>query len=275
MPATRARHLYGVVPALIAMAGVEGLPDDVAFVPYQRVAALTRPPPTEPARQLRGYLLEYAEILDRVAEAGPVLPVRFGTVLSSESDMERDVLAPSHDSFVRALAALTGKTQFTVRVRYLGDSVIREVLAERPEAAQLHQRLQGHQPGLRAGGGADPARVRLGELVARAVGAKRRADSELLVQRLREHAVAIAVQPAAALDGERVADVACLVEQPRRAGLEAAMTDLARRWQGRARLRLLGPMAPYHFAADFVSGDLVVVGDTAVRDPVAGSSGRG
>lgn len=245
--ATQACHLYGIVPAATAAAGVEGLPGDVEFVPYEQVAALIRLAPGDPARQLRPYLLGYAEILDRVAGAGPVLPVRFGTTLPAGSSVAEEVLMPGHDSFVAALAALAGKSQFTVRARYQEDAVIREVLAEQPQTARLHRQLD-HSSSARGNGADQAARVRLGELVARAINGKRAVDSEVLTERVREHAVAVVVEPTRSVDGDRIADVACLVEPERRAGFEATVAELAESWRHRARLRLLGPMAPYHFA---------------------------
>jgi hypothetical protein len=244
-PAPQPQYLCGIVPAAVADAGLADLPAGAAFVPYRQIAGLTMPAPAGSSRQLRATLLAYTDLLDRAAAAGPVLPVRYGTTLPSAAAVERDVLQPCHDSFARALADLVDRAQFTVRARYLPDAVVQEVLAEQPEAVHLHRQ------------GADQrARAQLGELVAKAIAGKRAADSETLVYQLGRYAVSVVVQPCPTLDLERLADLACLVERPQRASFEQAVAELAERWQDRARLRLLGPMAPYHFVGDLTGAQL-------------------
>ena len=240
-------RLYGVVPASLRVAA--GLPDDLALVPHRSIAALTRPAPSGRPRDLRAYLLGYAEILDRLAVPGPVLPVRFGTTLPSRTQLVDQVLAPGHDAFQRTLTALAGKAQFMVRARYHEPVLIREVLARRPEVARLHRQLSHLRDGT-----ADPRRLRLGELVAQGVAAAREADLDLLVREVSRYAVAAAVRPAPGVPGERLGDVAFLVELARSDEFEAAVADLAQHWRERVRLRLLGPMAAYDFVADAVDG---------------------
>lgn len=248
-------QLYGVVSPAGLAADPTGLPDEITTVSYGDVVGLVGPAPTD-QRRLRADLLGYTSLLDRLTVAGPVIPVRFGTVLASAEAVTAQVLAPQHDRFVRALAALTGKMQFTVRARYQEDAVVREVLADHPEARHMHQRLAQHQPRRAATpGSAQAGRVRLGELVARGIERKRATDSETLARALRAHSVAAHVQPSRSMESERLADVTCLVEWEQRDGFEAAVAEIADQWRERARLRLLGPMAPYHFAGEVAPTD--------------------
>lgn len=237
-------YLYGVVPATMEPAAVDGDLGTVTVLPYQQIAALTGPAPER--RWTRRHMVAHAALLDRVAATGPVLPMRFGTVLPSLTAVTTEVLAPHHDSFATALESLTAKAQFAVRARYVEDAIVRELLAEQPLPARLRQRL-----GDRDAGYAD--RLRIGEILARAVTAKREADSAVLVESLRTHAAAIRVRISSSIDADRIADVTCLVEARQRAPFESAVEELGRRWHGRARLRMLGPMAAYEFVDGFVS----------------------
>ncbi|QSB15187.1 GvpL/GvpF family gas vesicle protein [Natronosporangium hydrolyticum] len=267
-----ASHLYGVVWADAADGALAGLPGDAVLVPYQRLAAITRPTPAKPDRRLRPQLLGYTATLDSLARHTPVLPVRFGTTFATTDDVITEFLAPGHDAYASALTSLATRNQFTVRARYRGDAPVREVLAEQPATRALHQRVR-HAP--RSKGADQAARVRLGEQVAQAVGAKRSADIDTLTQWLRPYQVLGSVSPARSVEGDRIADVACLVERARAAEFEAAVAELGAHWRGRARLRLLGPMAPYDFAAGLVNGEYTLdeAGDgRAPRWPV--SSGR-
>jgi len=250
VPAGTPVRLYGVVLASLGSGGLpDGLPGDLALTAHRSIAGLTRPVPAGQARQVREYLLGYAEILDRVVRAGPVLPVRLGTTLPSPADVVDQVLSPGHDLLHQKLTALAGKAQFMVRAQYHDAVLIREVLARWPEAARLHRHLGRPPPGV-----ADPRRLRLGELVARGVAIQRESDLHLLGQELAGYAVATAPRPAPASPGDRLGDVAFLVESVRGEEFETAVAEVATRWRERVRLRLLGPMAPYDFAAQTLDG---------------------
>jgi hypothetical protein len=243
LAAPAACYVYGVV---LSSARVVGPPDQVALVPYGRVGALVRAARPLPARRS---LTLHAEVLDRTAAVGPVLPMRFGTVVASPRVLEEEVLAPYQEEYAAALEALTGRAQFTVRARYLADQILREVLAEEPEVLLMHAELRRR--------GADQAgRVRLGELVARAVAARRDADTAVLTETLRAHTVSAKAHLPNGDGPDRIADLACLVEVARSTQLESAAERLGRLWRDRARLTLLGPMAAYDFAGELTTAQV-------------------
>lgn len=225
--------LYGIVPA-----GTR-VERPVELVSYQDVAGLVAPPPATSADSLREALLGYAAVLDRLAETTPVLPVRYGTRVPSAEALRRDVLAPHYDALTAALARLAGRAQFTVRARYLPDVALREVLAERPDAQRLHRHAR-RRPAV-------GLRMRLGEVVARGLAVKRRADAEALARALGRYATAARVRLSPSAEVDPIGEVAFLVEHAQRERFEAAAERLAQDWRDRVRLRLLGPTAPYHF----------------------------
>src|SRR5262249_12976803 len=91
-------------------------------------------------------LRTYREILDATAAEVPVLPLRFGTILSSEDAVAEDLLAAGHDEFTAALDQLEGRTEFQVKGRYLKDAVLAEVLSQNKQAAGLREAIQGKDP---------------------------------------------------------------------------------------------------------------------------------
>lgn len=240
-------YLYGVLPADTAVATVDDLPPGCRFVHHRELAGLVRPVPPGPHRP-GPQLLGYADTLDRLAATGPVLPIRFGTVLTTPGAVATEVLARHHDTYTAALAALAGTVQLVLRVRYRPDAVVREVLTEQPTLGRLHRRVRQQPPGRDRVG-----RIQLGELVAAAVAGKRGPDLAAVVDTVRGYAVRVHVEPAATTDPERVGDVVCLVARSRRNGFETAAAELAHHWRDRARLRVLGPMAPYHFAGELAA----------------------
>jgi hypothetical protein len=235
-------YLYGVVPAdLVVPTDLKGVDDQVvSLIPYGDVAAVTSLLDTERTLAGRADLLAHSRVLDAVAALGPVIPVRFGSVLENRDAVKADLLEPSHERFHAMLEDLAGHSQFTVRARYDERQVLSEVVAENPEIAQLRAATR-EQPDDALYGD----RVRLGELVARALEAKSAQDGRDLLEALERHAAAVNIRESAGLD--RLLDVALLVHDSRRAEFEQAVEKLAEAFAGRAQLKLVGPTAPYDF----------------------------
>lgn len=238
-------YVYGIVPSTAevpdGLAGVGDPPGRVSLAAEGSVAAVISPvragQPLGTASDLRGH----ANVLNTIAASAAVLPVRFGAVMTSPEEVAAELLEPHHDAFEAQLSWLHGHAQFTVTGRYVGDTALREALIAEPEAMRLRDMVRGRD--------SDPYQqenIRLGELVARAMDRNRLADLESLVEVLIPHAAAISKHVPSAPDG--AAGAAFLVPQARRAGFERAAEQLGRRWAGRLRLRLLGPLAPYDFA---------------------------
>jgi hypothetical protein len=235
-------YLYGIVAAdLVVPTDLKGLHDQaVSLVPYGDVAAVTSLLDSEQTLAGRDELMAHSRVLDAIAALGPVIPVRFGSVLQDHDAVRTNLLEPSHDRFHAMLDDLAGQSQFIVRARYDEQQVLTEVVAENPEIAQLRAATRELPDDSLYGD-----RVRLGELVARALEAKSAEDGRTLLTELERHAAAVSIRESAGLD--RLLDVAILVEDSRRAEFEQAVEKLAEGFAGRAHLKLIGPTAPYDF----------------------------
>ncbi|GAB2650951.1 GvpL/GvpF family gas vesicle protein [Kribbella swartbergensis] len=235
-------YLYGIVAAdLVVPTDLKGVDDQVvSLIPYGDVAAVTSLLDTERTLAGREDLLAHSRVLDALAALGPVIPVRFGSVLENRDAVMAELLEPSHDRFHAMLEDLAGHSQFTVRARYDERQILSEVVAENPEIAQLREATR-EQPDDSSYG----ERVRLGELVARALERKSAEDGQTLLAELERHAAAVNIRESAGLD--RLLDVALLIEDSRRAEFEQAVEELAEAFAGRAQLKLVGPTAPYDF----------------------------
>ncbi|MBO0829411.1 MAG: GvpL/GvpF family gas vesicle protein, partial [Streptosporangiales bacterium] len=147
------------------------------------------------------------------------------------------------DEYLAQLDELDGAVQFSLRATYDEDVVLAEILAEDDEIRQLNEATRGApEEAMRA------ERVRLGELVVTAFGAKRPADAEAVLDRARSVARAVVARASGA--PAAVVDAALLVDRERADELEEQLERLARELAPRIRLRLVGPQAPYDFVAD-------------------------
>ena len=190
-------------------------------------------------------LTAHEQIVDATAAEMPVLPARFGAVLASEDEVTEELLAANHDEFDDALQELEGRAQYVVKGRYVEQAALSEILSENRQAARLAAKLRDADPDATR-----EVRIKLGELINEAVAAKRYKDTHALGHAMEGLCVASVVrEPTHELDA---AHVAFLVDTDRESEMEEAIEDLARDWEGRIDVRLLGPMAAYDFVGSML-----------------------
>jgi hypothetical protein len=237
-------YVYGVVPSDAQGLGVSGLDDaPVRLLRFGPVAAVVSAVRLERPAGRRHDLLAHSRVLDAYAANGPVVPVRFGSILTDPEAVRSELLEPRKERFVELLAELTGAVQFNLQARYDEATVLTEVVGSNPEIARLRERTRD-----RSEEESYADRVRLGELVSNELAARREGDAHTVLTRLQPHVLAHRERAGGSID--HLTDLALLVDIARRDAFETAAEKLAADMHERARLRLLGPMAPYDFVGE-------------------------
>ena len=241
--AVKPTYVYGLIKADAAvpddLAGL-GPSGRVSTIRHGRVAAIVSDVPVGRPLGTRDDLVAHESVLDAVAAHAAVVPMRFPAVVEEHAVVD-ELLAPNEEHFLELLEGFEGQVQFTLTGRYEQDAVLREVLAEDEEIRALRERVRGLPE--------DASyydRVRLGELVVKAIEERREDDGARIVERLQPFAVAVVTNQLAAPDD--VVNAAFLVERRRRQEFEEAVEGVGADLVGRVRLRLIGPIAPYDFA---------------------------
>ena len=242
-------YVYGILPADIEltseMPGVGDPAGQVRVVRSDGLAALVSEVDVAQPLGSPQDLAAHQQIVDATAAAVPVLPARFGSVLANEEAVAEELLAANHDEFDDALKELEGRAQYVVKGRYVEQAILREVLSENRQAARLADRLRDADPDATR-----DTRIKLGEILNDAVAAKRHKDTHALGHAMDGHCVASVVrEPTHELDAVHVA---FLVAADGASEMQQAIEDLARDWEGRTEVRLLGPMAAYDFVGTVV-----------------------
>ena len=237
-------YVYGIVPAGLELPGnLTGLDDQaVRLVSAGKMAAVVSRIDSDRTIGRRADLISHSRVLDAVAAAGAVIPLRFGSILQSQSEVSELVLEPGSERFEEMLHDLAGRSQFTVHARYEESQVLAEIVAENAEIADLRSQTRDQSEDATYN-----ARVRLGELVMHALEAKRTIDGSSLLDALLPFSAGCNVRASAGMD--HLIDVAFLVEDKQRDAFEAAAEQAAAELAGRARVKLLGPTAAYDFVA--------------------------
>lgn len=240
-------YVYGIVPGDVKLqSGVHGVgdpPGEIRLVSSRDLAALVSEVDITKPLGTPEDLQAHVEILDAVIADAPVLPSRFGAVLTNEEAVAEELLDANHDEFAKALRQLEGRAEYVVRGRYAEQAILEEILSENSQAARLRDRIHGADPDATR-----ELRIQLGEIVNKTVANKRQADTHQLVSAMKDHCVLSSVR--AATNELDAVYVAFLIEAGRAGELERVVQDLSDRWQGRVELQVRGPMAPYDFVGN-------------------------
>jgi hypothetical protein len=235
-------YVYGIVPADVQVEddanGIAGAPVEV--IREGDIAALVSPIKTDHAIGKPEDLQTHAEILDGTASVAPVLPLRFGAVMTDTKSVAQELLREHYDDFAEALKTLEGHAEYVIKGRYDEKRFLSDLLDENDQASALRDDIQA-----KSEDAGRNSRIALGEIIANAVEAKRQADTQTVVGLLDDIARQVNVrEPTHEWDAVHVA---LLAEVDREGDVHEVVDGLNKKGKGRIQLRLLGPLAPYDF----------------------------
>lgn len=239
-PPTPAVFIYGVVAAdsipQLELGGVADAP--VSAVKSGELAALVSALPAQQFRVRRRDLLSHLRVLEQAFAASTVIPCAFGMVLGSDDAVVREFLEPRRNELLTLLRELDGFGQLNVRVSYDEEVVLEEIVRADSTIAQLREETRAR------GEGAYDLRMRLGELVAAALGYARERDGRMILERLRAQAADVAVDE----PGEDLLKASFLIAREGSIGFDRELEDIAREQAPRLRIDVVGPLPPSAFA---------------------------
>jgi hypothetical protein len=246
------QYVYGIIRADAQTPGdLTGLEDKpVSAVSHGSCAALVSE--LEQVRPLgqRADMMAHQRVLTAFVSANLViLPFRFGGVLNSREAVEKELLADNGERLAQILDQLEGRHEVRVKGTYVEAAVLREVLTEEPQIAELNERLRNVPED--AADAFHYDRIQLGELVAQAITRRRDQEGERLLDSLTSAVTTAEVVPHMPVREEDVLDASFLIEHDKLPEFEQAVEKLSQEHQERIRLRLIGPLPPY----DFVPGE--------------------
>jgi len=222
---------------------VEGIGGSrVDLVPCGDLAALVTRLPERGWKVKRRDLERHLGVLESAFADGTILPCPFGTVVESVDDLEDALLAGRRSELLDGLKRLDGRVQMNVKALYDEDRLLRAIVASDREIASLRERTRGT--------GADGYydRVRLGELIAARVEARREDDGRRLESALARAAIDVVAEPAG---GELAFSGSFLVARSSLEEFDAALEDVAAAEQPLLRFEAIGPLPPTSFTASY------------------------
>ncbi|WP_022871169.1 GvpL/GvpF family gas vesicle protein [Yaniella halotolerans] len=238
-------YVYGIVAAEAdlppELLGVEER--SVEAIMYGPLAAVVTSLDSDDEIGTPDNLLAHTSVLDVIGSHTAVLPMAFGTVAPSETDMVETVLEVHQDDHLAALQRLEGTVQFTVRARYLRDEVLTDLVEENSSVARLREIIAGTTEDETR-----QERIQLGEQIVQAFDRIRPEHADQIFDAV--HPTAEDVKERDVGQVEDVVELAVLVAHQNITIFEEALEDVASQLHSRIDFQLLGPQAPYDFVGD-------------------------
>jgi hypothetical protein len=214
--------------ALTAAAGT-----DVDLVGAEGLLVATSEIDGDEAVPSRANLMAHARLLEHLAEATTVAPMRFGVVVSDRESLVAHV-ADRADELLEVLQRLEGCLELRLRGEYDEAEVLRELVATDRRVARLR------------GSSSFDARMELGERVVNGIAARRDADRERVLRRLGPFVADVVVADVAQPLDAFV--LSLLVPREGMPAFDEEIESLGAEMSPTVRMELVGPVPPFSFA---------------------------
>ncbi|MFI2780378.1 GvpL/GvpF family gas vesicle protein [Streptomyces sp. ALB3] len=232
-------YVYAIIPAgrkLPADAvGVGSPPAALRLVGEGQVTAVVSAAPPR-LRARRRDLMAHQDLLMRLSDGSPLLPMRFGAVAPDEAAV-RAQLTTSQADHLAALRHLEGSVEINVKALPAQDALA-AVVAEEKDVRRLREAVR-RRPDYEAN-------VRLGEAVATALSRRASEAGKRLLHELTPLARAVAAGPE--VPGCAL-NMSFLVERGESDAFRAAVRRFADAHRARVELRVAGPLPCYSFVS--------------------------
>jgi len=188
-------------------------------------------------------LQRHSDVLQELlGSAGALVPLRFGTVYPNDEAVRHDLLEGRRAELETLLQNVENRVEARLKAFYADEVVLGEIVAEQPQIAELRRRTQTLPPDATY-----YERIRLGELVASALSAKRQRDGVEILARLAPFAVDHIVEDEP--HEWSLLTASFLLERAAIEEFHTAISAIADDAGKRLQLRCLAPLPPYSFVS--------------------------
>ena len=180
------RYIYGIIAANqrreFGPIGIGERGDVVYTLPYQHLAAIVSSSPIVKYAVTRENSIAHAKVVEKAMEAYTILPVRFCTIADGEEVIIEKILKTRYQEFSDLLTEMEGKIELGVRAYWTDlNAIFAEVIEENKDIKALKEALLSERNEQRKYAG----KVKIGQLVQKAVEEKKRREAQELLEALR------------------------------------------------------------------------------------------
>ncbi|MGB0087543.1 MAG: GvpL/GvpF family gas vesicle protein [Rhodomicrobiaceae bacterium] len=241
---TARRYLYCIIhadePLSFAAPGVAGTEHPVHTINHRGIAAVVSASPATGYESTKRNMTAHMKVLEEVMRSHAILPIRFNSVSPNAEAVRDQVLAPGIDTLTERLAKIDGHIEMGIKAFWREEVLYNEIVAANDDIRRLRDRIAGRPPEATY-----RERLRLGEMVEKALVAKRARESDAMLAQLCPFAEDVVVRDPIT---ERMAlNAALLLKASDQVKLEQSLNALDAEQSGRMTFKCVGPVPPYNF----------------------------
>lgn len=194
---------------------------------------------------IREYLICHQRVIEGVMKEGyDVLPVRFGTVAKSEEDIREKILKAKRKELLETFPIVEGRVELGLRAFWKDMSAIfQEIVTENKKIQQAKKEAQKNPNQFKMAG--------LGELVQKALDAKREKEARKILNSLKKLAVDFKerelLRAREPLKDSMILSSAFLVPKKREEEFDKRVEVFTKEYGERIKFIYMGPIPPFNF----------------------------
>lgn len=241
---TDGHYVYCIIrterPPHFAAKGVGERGDGVYTIHDRRLAAVVSDSAEVEYERTRRNMMAHTLVLEEVMQQFTILPVRFGTVGPSAEEIRGNLLKRRSNEFHTLLDKMEGECELGLKALWYEGIIFREIIEEDAGIRQLRDSLLPLSPEQTY-----YDRIRLGQMIEKAVVKKREEDAERILSVLRP--IADRTRTNTLISDRMILNAAFLVERERQREFDEAVEKVHDEVTQRIALKYVGPVPPYNF----------------------------
>lgn len=246
-----AKYLYCIVKcseerSFNGVVAIGGRSDGIHTVVFGDLACVVSDSPDIKYDSTRANMMAHETVIEQVMKEFTVLPIRFGTVTGKDSgspveDIRHKLLESRLKEFLSLHGEMDNKVELGLKVLWRDEKVIyQEIIAENRELRKLRDSMKGLSPQA-----THFDRLRLGEMVKKALDQKRDKEAKMLLACLR--LIADRVRENRIIMDRMVLNAAFLVNKDREGECDEMVKRLDEELGERMMFKYTGPNPPFNF----------------------------
>jgi hypothetical protein len=240
-------YIYGIVPATgPGDFGKIGIGDSrVRTIVCGRVAAVCSESPlvvyeTLARERTVRDLVVHQLVIEKVMSASTILPVKFGTMVTSEQEVG-DFLREGSTLLAATLADMQGQVELDVVASWELSRVLPQIYRQNRQLQEKQQEIAHSGEGVRL-----EEKVALGKLVSQALAERKAHYRQLLLQTLARESTDTCMH--GVVGDDMILNAAFLLESQREERFHELVHGLDHHLEDALNFRVVGPLPPYSFA---------------------------
>jgi hypothetical protein len=220
--------------------GIGGRNDGVYTVCYRDIGAVLSDSPIFQYPVTRANIMVHQKVMEEVMRQYPMLPVRFGTIGEGIHLIRERVLKAGYEELKDSLNYMHDKVELGLKAIWLDmKSVFQEIIEKNKDIGQLRQRLMHKR------GWTQRDQIRLGEMVKKALDAKRRHEEQAIFHSFDGLWAERKINPP--FGDQMVTNTAFLLEKDREKAFDRAVEDVTAMYDSKMKFKYVGPVPPCNF----------------------------